>query len=189
VGLRAALALAIALDLDATLAVGSRPGIELAARVDEADAITRLAAVALATDEESLVPSLLRLGVGAARVDGVRRASRLARLLGRDEDGAAIDPVAVYDSGRDAARRAAALLRASGRGGRATALAQVIERDGGAIFEIRPLLDGREIGSATGPAPGPWIGELRRALLVAQLRGEVRDATEARALVRAIAAR
>ena len=46
-------------------------------------------------------------------------------------------------------------------------------------FSIRPLLDGDEIASITGLAPGAQLGALKRALLEAQVRNEVKTRPEA----------
>ena len=51
-------------------------------------------------------------------------------------------------------------------------------------FSIKPLLDGTEIASIAGLPPGPQIGALKRALLEAQLRGEVGTREEAEGFVR-----
>ena len=45
-------------------------------------------------------------------------------------------------------------------------------------FTIKPLLDGHEIGSLTG-LEGPKLGAVKRALLEAQIRGEVRTRNDA----------
>jgi tRNA nucleotidyltransferase/poly(A) polymerase len=46
-------------------------------------------------------------------------------------------------------------------------------------FNIKPLLDGNEIASLTGKQPGPELGAMKRALLEAQIRGEVRTRDDA----------
>jgi len=46
-------------------------------------------------------------------------------------------------------------------------------------FSIKPLLNGREIGSLAGVEPGPELGAIKRSLLEAQLRGEIRTREEA----------
>ncbi len=51
-------------------------------------------------------------------------------------------------------------------------------------FTIKPLLDGNEIASIVSLPPGPQVGALKRALMEAQLRGEVRTREEAESLVR-----
>ncbi len=76
---------------------------------------------------------------------------------------------ALYDAGRDLARQVPATLRALGRDDR-------IEMPD---FATRALLTGDEIASMLGERPGPRIGQLKRALLEAQLRGEVRTREEA----------
>jgi tRNA nucleotidyltransferase/poly(A) polymerase len=52
-------------------------------------------------------------------------------------------------------------------------------------FTIRPLLTGTEIAELTGLPPGPELGRLKRALLEAQIRGEIHTREEAQARVRA----
>jgi poly(A) polymerase len=51
-------------------------------------------------------------------------------------------------------------------------------------FATTSLLTGDEIASLLGERPGPRIGQLKRALLEAQLRGEVRTREEGEALVK-----
>ena len=51
-------------------------------------------------------------------------------------------------------------------------------------FSIKPLLNGREIASLTGLAPGPKLGAIKRALLEAQVRGEVTTREEAERFVK-----
>ena len=46
-------------------------------------------------------------------------------------------------------------------------------------FNIKPLLDGNEIAALTGKQPGPELGAMKRALLEAQIRGEVRTRNDA----------
>jgi tRNA nucleotidyltransferase/poly(A) polymerase len=51
-------------------------------------------------------------------------------------------------------------------------------------FSIQPLLDGNEIARLAALPPGPRVGALKRALLEAQLRGEVRTREQAEKFVR-----
>ena len=76
---------------------------------------------------------------------------------------------ALYDAGRDLARQVPGMLRALGRDDR-------IEMPD---FATRALLSGDEIATILGERPGPRIGQLKRELLEAQLRGEVRTREEA----------
>jgi tRNA nucleotidyltransferase/poly(A) polymerase len=46
-------------------------------------------------------------------------------------------------------------------------------------FDIRALLGGEEIASIAGIEPGPELGRIKRALLEAQIRGEVKTREEA----------
>ncbi|HYS56416.1 MAG TPA: hypothetical protein VER58_21870 [Thermoanaerobaculia bacterium] len=54
-------------------------------------------------------------------------------------------------------------------------------------FTIKPLLNGNEIASLTGKDPGPELGAIKRALLEAQIRGEVRTRNDAEKFVRSFA--
>ena len=51
-------------------------------------------------------------------------------------------------------------------------------------FGTTPLLTGNDIATITGLPPGPHLGRVKRALLEAQIRGEVRTRDEALAFVR-----
>ena len=79
------------------------------------------------------------------------------------------DRIALYDAGESIARQLPAVLRALGRD-------DALDLPD---FTIRPLLNGEEIGIA----PGPELGRVKRALLEAQVRGEVKTREEALAFV------
>jgi tRNA nucleotidyltransferase/poly(A) polymerase len=83
------------------------------------------------------------------------------------------DRVALYDAGERVAAQLPALLRALGRDDR------LDDPD----FTIRALLDGDEIAALTGIDRGPRLGAIKRALLEAQIRGEVRTRAEAERFV------
>ena len=83
------------------------------------------------------------------------------------------DRLALYDAGEAVARQLPAILRALGRD-------DALDLPD---FSIRPLLTGDEIGIP----PGPELGRVKRALLEAQVRGEVTTKEEARAFVTASA--
>jgi tRNA nucleotidyltransferase/poly(A) polymerase len=80
---------------------------------------------------------------------------------------------ALYDAGASIARQLPALLRALGGDG------AVVMPD----FSVTPLLSGDEIAKLANEPPGPRIGQLKRALLEAQLRGEIGDRDAAVAFV------
>jgi tRNA nucleotidyltransferase/poly(A) polymerase len=82
--------------------------------------------------------------------------------------------IALWDAGESIANQLPALLRAAGR-------EPVVIPD---IFATKALLDGNEIAALTGIEAGPRLGALKRALLEAQLRGEVRTREEAERFVR-----
>jgi tRNA nucleotidyltransferase/poly(A) polymerase len=73
------------------------------------------------------------------------------------------DRIALYDAGQTLARQLTAILRALGRE----------ERLDMPDFSIRPLLSGNEIAQITGIVPGQELGRIKRALLEAQVRGDV----------------
>ena len=83
------------------------------------------------------------------------------------------DRIALYDAGERIARDLPPLLRALGRD---TALDLP-------DFDAKPLLTGDEIAQIAQIAPGPELGRRKRALLEAEIRGEVRTRDEAIRLV------
>ncbi len=84
--------------------------------------------------------------------------------------------IALYDAGEPIARQLPPLLRAIAR--QEIAIPPQ-------LFATRALLDGEAIGALTELEPGPRLGAAKRALLEAQLRGEVRTREEAERFVRA----
>jgi tRNA nucleotidyltransferase/poly(A) polymerase len=76
---------------------------------------------------------------------------------------------ALYDAGASIARQLPPLLRARGGDG------VVAMPD----FSVTPLLSGDEIAALVNEPPGRRIGQLKRALLEAQLRGEVTSRDQA----------
>jgi tRNA nucleotidyltransferase/poly(A) polymerase len=83
------------------------------------------------------------------------------------------DAIALYDAGERVSRQLPPVLRALGVDAR-------IELPD---FAIRPLLDGDAIAAATNLTPGPELGRVKRALLAAQIRGEVTTREEAEKFV------
>jgi tRNA nucleotidyltransferase/poly(A) polymerase len=81
---------------------------------------------------------------------------------------------ALYDAGEPVARQLPALLRALGR-------SDIVAMPD---FSTTSLLSGDEIAAVLGERPGPRIGKAKRALLEAQLRGDVRTRPEAEVFVR-----
>ncbi len=95
----------------------------------------------------------------------------MQRLIGQH------DPIALYDAGKSLALRLPAVLRAIGREPVA-----IDER----IFSITSLLTGNEIASLTALSPGPELGRVKRALIEAEIRGEVTTRNEAEHFVRSL---
>lgn len=83
------------------------------------------------------------------------------------------DRIALYDAGEDIARKLPSVLRALGRD-------DVLDWPD---FGTRALLTGEEIGALANLPPGKELGAVKRALLEAQIRGEVRTRDEAEAFV------
>ncbi len=84
------------------------------------------------------------------------------------------DRIALYDAGEDLARQLPPVLRALGRD----------DTLDWPDFSTRALLTGEDITRITGLAPGKELGALKRALLEAQIRGEVHSVEEAERFVR-----
>jgi hypothetical protein len=99
--------------------------------------------------------------------EGPREAAALRRLIDHH------DRVALYDAGETIARQLPAVLRALGRD----------DTLDWPDFSVRALLSGEDIGTLTGLSPGKELGRVKRALLEAQIRGEVTTPGEARAFV------
>lgn len=100
--------------------------------------------------------------------DLLREVTALQHLIDRH------DLAALYDAGENVARQLPAVLRALGQP------ADVTMPD----FSARALLSGDEIASLAGLREGPEVGRAKRALLEAQLRGEVTSRDAAVAFVR-----
>ena len=84
------------------------------------------------------------------------------------------DRIALYDAGESIARQLPAVLRALGRDGALD----------WPDFSMRALLSGEEIARLTGLVPGKELGAVKRALLEAQIRGDLKTNNQAEAFVR-----
>lgn len=87
------------------------------------------------------------------------------------------DRIALYDAGEAVARQLPAVLRALGRH----------DALDWPEFATRSLLTGEEIATITGLAPGKELGQIKRKLLEAQIRGEIGSREEAERFVTASA--
>ncbi len=114
--------------------------------------------------------------------DDVSLAGAYALLLDNPQgDAAALkkliyhhDRIALYDAGEAIARRLPAILRALGKD----------DALDWPDFSTRALLTGEDITRLTGLAPGKELGARKRALLEAQIRGDVKTIEEAEAFVK-----
>ena len=139
-------------------------GRDLDASRFQADDVSLAGAYALLVDDPKRYAKRWRWSV-----DLLREVTALQSLLAEH------DVVALYDAGEAVARQLPAVLRALGRDDR-------VEMPD---FSIRALLTGEEIGLDE----GPQLGRVKRALLEAQIRGEVKTKEEARAFVTASTSR
>jgi tRNA nucleotidyltransferase/poly(A) polymerase len=78
-------------------------------------------------------------------------------------------PIALYDAGESVARQLPPVLRALGR-------SDAVQMPD---FGTRSQMTGEEIARLTGLKEGPQLGRIKRALLEAQIRGEIRTREEA----------
>lgn len=93
----------------------------------------------------------------------LREVLTLQRLLAQHDPTEQHGRIALYDAGEIIARQLPAVLRALGRD-------EPLDMPD---FSIRPLLSGDEIAQIMGIAPGQRLGRIKRALLEAQIQGEV----------------
>jgi len=100
--------------------------------------------------------------------DPPREAAAMKRLVDHH------DRIALYDAGEELARQLPAVLRALGRN-------DALDFPD---FSTRALLTGEDITRLTDLAPGKELGALKRALLEAQIRGEIKTVEQAEAFVR-----
>lgn len=124
----------------------------------------------------------LQLRMRDFHADDVSLAGAYALLLDEPQGDAAVlkklidhhDRVALYDAGEDVARQLPGVLRALGHD----------DALDWPDFATRALLTGEEIARITGLAPGRELGALKRALLEAQIRGDIKIISQAEAFVR-----
>jgi len=128
-----------------------------------ADDVPLAAALALLVDDAHAFTERWRLSESL-----MRDMQMLQRLCGAR---ALVD---LYDAGERVARQLPPMLRALGRDD------DIALPD----FTIQPLLAGDEIASLAAIPPGPRIGELKRALLEAQLEGRITARNEAEQFIR-----
>ena len=127
---------------------------------DHADDIPMAAAFALLVREPRIFGSRWRWSEALTRE--VETLQSLASMQGDRR-------MALYDAGEETARRLPAML------GREVEMPD---------FSIRALLTGEEIGAITGQPAGPAIGAIKRKLLEAQVRGEIRSREDAERMIR-----
>lgn len=87
--------------------------------------------------------------------------------------------ILLHDAGLEISEASVAVLRAEGHDDQAERIERLLRERADRLFDLDPLLDGNEIGVLTRIPPGPRIGQLRRGLVEAQIRGEVRSREEA----------
>jgi tRNA nucleotidyltransferase/poly(A) polymerase len=140
----------------------------------EGDFVTRFAAVTWELDVDArraLTDQFKWSDLAVRELNALINTTR--RLLEKSED-----DVVLHEAGRTTAQRAILLLGAIGDHG-ASMRAATLLRGRPDLFDVKPLLSGLEIQKFASIGAGPEIGRLKRALLIAQLHGEVRSREEA----------
>ncbi len=87
--------------------------------------------------------------------------------------------IAFHDAGKGVSVRMVGLLKAAGYDDLAVFAESALHEAGEKLFSLQPLLSGEEIQRIAEIDPGPLVGKLKRALIEAQIRGEVRTRDEA----------
>ena len=126
---------------------------------DHGDDVPLAAAFALLVDDPRAFGERWRWSEALTRE--VETLQRLASMEGDRR-------IALYDAGEETARKLPAMLGS-----------EVEMPD----FSIRAYLTGEEIGALTGLPAGPELGAIKRKLLEAQIRGEVRSRQEAERMI------
>lgn len=122
----------------------------------------------------------------AARRDVIRLVALVKCLADGTCSSAGQLGVMLYDAGEQTARRAVVVLTGMGYDRIAHAVGTMVKLRGREIFGAEPLLSGEQIQVIAGIEPGPAVGRGKRALLEAQLRGEVTTREAAEAYVKAL---
>ena len=138
-------------------------GCELDASRFQADDLSFAVALALLVEEPKIFAERWRIA------ESVQRDMQALRRLIDDHS-----LIELYDAGESAARQLGPMLRALGR-------SDDFETPD---FATVPYLTGNEIATLTGREPGPELGRIKRNLLEAQIRGEVRSKEDAVVFVR-----
>ena len=141
---------------------------------------------AIALLRETGLGEALKLRLPDVQTDEISLGGAYALVMPEPKGDAAVlrrlidahDRIALYDAGEPVARQLPAVLRAIGR-------------DDGLDwpdFATRSFLTGQEIAQLAGIEPGKELGRIKRALLEAQIRGEVKTREEAERFVATAAA-
>lgn len=162
-----------------------RPVPPALAELPAGDPVLAWAAIYREADRNELrrVASILRwrgdLAASVTTVLDLDRALGEATMTSEELD------VLLFDAGEPAARRVATLRESFGDQKITGRIRQRIRERGESLFLVSALLSGDEIAQAAGLAPGPRVGSLKRDLLLAQIRGEVRTREQALAWIAA----
>lgn len=156
----------VRLALDLLQSAGLAEPLGLRVRELHADDVSLAGAYALLVDDPRAYAERWRWSV-----ELLREVNALRQLVD------AHDRMALYDAGETIALQLGGVLRALGRDDRLDL----------PDFSLRALLGGNEIAQLAGVKPGQELGRIKRALLVAQVRGEVKTREEAEAFVSASA--
>lgn len=146
----------------------------------EGDIETRLAAAVHDDDLERVVARLGLLPWPVRRARNVARLVASAATIAAAADGDMA--IALHDAGRENGERLVLLLSVLGSHAKSIEAARLVAD--GSLFSVTSHLRGDEIRAMTGVS-GRRLGEIKRSLLEAQIRGEVRSRADAEVWVRA----
>ena len=150
-------------------------------RIRAAGAADADLALALLLKEDEVEAFAGRWKLSASSRESILGMHRFAQGVTGDQKSI---PIALFDAGRRLSEQGVAFLRGMGDTKIANSVSEIMQRDGGRIFAIAPLLTGDEIAEATGLAPGRELGRVKRAMVEAQVRNEVEGRDQALEFVR-----
>ena len=137
--------------------------------------------LALLLKQDEVEPFAAKWKLSASSRESILGMHRFAQSVRSDENSI---PIVLFDAGRRLSEQGVAFLRGMGDTKIANSVSEIIQRDGERIFAIAPLLTGDEIAEATGLAPGRELGQVKRAMVEAQVRNEVEGRDQALEFVR-----
>jgi hypothetical protein len=174
------------LGLDRQIFGEELPGESLAAieRGEGEGVVVRYAAIMWGWEREEITAHAQRWRWSERRRRETAGLVELARLFAGPLPGRGPALVALFDAGETVSCMLPSVLGARGLDDARAFADALLATEGARIFSLEPLLDGGGVSEAAGIPPGPEVGALKRAVVEAQVRGEITTPEEAVALVR-----